>query len=175
MVKIYDLKVISTRSFLPLVTLWPSVSPQKSLIYSLSFQYSGLFFPPHTISSCNLSAPENCPLSKGIVSLLLLHPCKSKSRIKVKYDKITRSYLFWWLSFGKESACNAGFNPWVRKIPWRRKQLPTPAFLPGETHGQRSLVDYSPKGHKESEKDLVAKPPPPLVVLYSARFLKQLK
>ena len=32
-----------------------------------------------------------------------------------------------------------GFGPWVRKIPWRRKWLPTPVFLPGESHGQRSL------------------------------------
>ena len=31
----------------------------------------------------------------------------------------------------------AGFNPWVGKIPWRREQLPTPVFLPGEFHGQR--------------------------------------
>ena len=42
-----------------------------------------------------------------------------------------------------------GFDPWVGKIPWRRKWLPTPAFLPGEFHGQRSLVGYSPWGHKE--------------------------
>ena len=33
-----------------------------------------------------------------------------------------------------------GFDPWVRKIPWRRKWQPTPVFLPGESHGQRSLV-----------------------------------
>ena len=31
-------------------------------------------------------------------------------------------------------------NPWVRKIPWRRKRPPTPVFLPGKFHGQRSLV-----------------------------------
>ena len=37
-----------------------------------------------------------------------------------------------------------GFNPWVEKIPWRREWLPTPVFLPGELHGQRSLVGYSP-------------------------------
>ena len=46
-------------------------------------------------------------------------------------------------SDGKESECNArdpGFNPWVRKIPWRREWLPTPIFLPGEFHGERSLV-----------------------------------
>ena len=46
-------------------------------------------------------------------------------------------------SVGKESACNAGdlrFDPWVGKIPWRRKWLPTPVILPGESHEQRSLV-----------------------------------
>ena len=37
-----------------------------------------------------------------------------------------------------------GFNPWVRKIPWRRKWQPTPVFLPGISHGQRSLAGYSP-------------------------------
>ena len=41
-----------------------------------------------------------------------------------------------------------GFNPWIRKIPWRREQLPTPVFLLGEFHGQRSLEGYSPQGHK---------------------------
>ena len=52
----------------------------------------------------------------------------------------------------KESACNSGdtgFNPRVRKIPWRRDWQPTPVFLPGEFHGQRSLVGYSSWGHKE--------------------------
>ena len=42
------------------------------------------------------------------------------------------------------------FNPWVRKIPWRREWQPTPVFLPGESHGQRSLVGYRPCGSKES-------------------------
>ena len=44
-----------------------------------------------------------------------------------------------------------GFNPWVRKISWRRKWQPTPVFLPGKFHGQRSLVVYSPWGLKESD------------------------
>ena len=49
----------------------------------------------------------------------------------------------------KESACQCrrhrryGFNPWVRKIPWRRKWQPTPVFLPGESSGKRSLGGYS--------------------------------
>ena len=61
-----------------------------------------------------------------------------------------------WLS-GKESTCQCrrcrrhGFNPWVRKIPWKRAWPPTPVFWPGESHGQRSLAGYSPWGHKESD------------------------
>ena len=43
-----------------------------------------------------------------------------------------------------------GFSPWVGKIPWRRKWQSTLVFLSGESHGQRSLVDYSPKGCKET-------------------------
>ena len=55
-----------------------------------------------------------------------------------------------WLS-GKEASCQCrrhGFNPQVEKIPWRRKGQPNPVFLSGEFHGQRSLVGYSPWGHK---------------------------
>ena len=39
-----------------------------------------------------------------------------------------------------------GFDPWVGKIPWRMAWQPTPVFLPGESHGQRSLAGYSPTG-----------------------------
>ena len=55
---------------------------------------------------------------------------------------------------GKESACQSRkcrFDPWVWKIPWNRKWLPTPVFLPGKFHGQKSLVGYSSWGHKESD------------------------
>ena len=51
---------------------------------------------------------------------------------------------------GKESSCKCrrhrrcGLDFWVKKIPWRRTWQPTPVFLPGEFHGQRSLVGYSP-------------------------------
>ena len=44
-----------------------------------------------------------------------------------------------------------GFDPWVGKISWRRAWQPTPAFLPGECHGQRSLVGYNSEGQKESD------------------------
>ena len=61
-----------------------------------------------------------------------------------------------WLS-GKVSACRyriPAFDPWVRKIPWRRRWKPTPVFLPGKSHGQRT---YSPWGCKRLREDLWTK------------------
>ena len=58
------------------------------------------------------------------------------------------------LSDGTESACNAGDQgsiPGVGKIPWKRAWQPTPVFLSGESHGQRSLAGCSPWGCKESD------------------------
>ena len=63
------------------------------------------------------------------------------------------SGLPWWLS-GKEPACQCRrhkrhrFDPWVRKIPWRRKRQPTPVFLPGKFQGWRNLASYSPWGRR---------------------------
>ena len=70
-----------------------------------------------------------------------------------KHACTTFKGLLWCLS-GKESTCQCKrlrFDPWVRKIPWRRKWQPTPVFLPGESHGRRSLVGFSPWGRKESD------------------------
>ena len=47
-----------------------------------------------------------------------------------------------------------GFNPWVGKIPWRRKWQLILIFLPGKLHGQRSLTGYSPWGQQSSETGL---------------------
>ena len=41
------------------------------------------------------------------------------------------------------------FDPWIRKIPWRRAWQPTQVLLPGESPGQRSLAGYSPWGRKQ--------------------------
>ena len=62
----------------------------------------------------------------------------------------------WWFPGGSEgSVClqcgTPELAPWVGKIPWRRKWQLTPVFLPGESHGWRSLVGYSPWGCKESD------------------------
>ena len=61
---------------------------------------------------------------------------------------------------GKKLACQyrghkrCKFYSWIGKIPWRRAQQPTPVFLPGESHGQRSLVGHSPWGCKELGHEL---------------------
>ena len=58
---------------------------------------------------------------------------------------------------GKEPTCQCRrqkrceFDPWVRKIPWRREWQPTPVLLPGESRRQRDLAGFSPQGHKESD------------------------
>ena len=61
-------------------------------------------------------------------------------------------YFFFWLRW--QSVClqhgRPGFDPWIRKIPWRRKWQSTPVLLPGKCHGQRSLVGYSQWDRKES-------------------------
>ena len=62
-----------------------------------------------------------------------------------------------WLKKKKQKKTPAGqcrrhtFDPWVGKIPWRRKWQPTPVLLPGQSHGQRSLVGYR-WGRKESDR-----------------------
>ena len=57
--------------------------------------------------------------------------------------------------FRQERIClrcrRLGFEPWVGKIPWRRKWLPTPVFLPGKSHGQRILMGYCSWGCKVSD------------------------
>ena len=60
---------------------------------------------------------------------------------------------------GKEPACQCRrcrFNPWVRRIPWRRKWQPIPVFLPGKSQGRWRLVGHSPRVHKESNLTEVA-------------------
>ena len=73
-------------------------------------------------------------------------------------DKMSPYYLTEETLGGKQPACLCrrhkicGLDPWVGKMPLRRVWQPTPVFLPGESHRQRSLVGYSPQGHKESNR-----------------------
>ena len=68
----------------------------------------------------------------------------------------------WWLS-GKESACQCRrcrFDPWIGRIPWRKKWQPTPVFLPGKSQGQRRLAGYSPWGLKRVRHNWATKQQP---------------
>ena len=78
------------------------------------------------------------------------------------YGKITivsfASTQLWWglprSCSSKESACQCISDPWVKKIPWKRKWQPTPVFSPGKSYGQKSLADHSPWGCKGVGHDL---------------------
>ena len=75
-----------------------------------------------------------------------------KLQRKTSYEEGIELISSFCASAGKESICNAEwprFDPSVGKIPWRREWQPTPVFLAGESHGQRSLVGYSSWGRKE--------------------------
>ena len=75
-------------------------------------------------------------------------------KVTVLQFKIFKNY------FKKESACQCTrhtFNPWVRKILWKRNWQPTPVFLPGKCHGQRSLAGYGPWGLKRVGHDFATK------------------
>ena len=101
-----------------------------------------LFVPPWTL----MSVTRTCSFSRGLWVkhdlTLLQHPGPNS------YPRSSLGFSV------KNLPANAGwprFDPWVGKIPWRRKWQPTPGFLPGESHGQKSLARYRPWGHRESD------------------------
>ena len=92
--------------------------------------------------------------------------------IMILVSRYSKAGLPCWVS-GRESACNAvdvGLIL-VGKIPWRRAWQPTPVFLPGESHGQRSLVGYSPSGRTESDMTEVTKQQQHLKSSFPSSFL----
>ena len=77
-------------------------------------------------------------LERSMTPLLFSYSCYQVSVCK----ETPLTVLPRWCS-GKGLACQCrrrGFNPWVQKVPWSRKWQPAPVFLPGKSHGQRSLV-----------------------------------
>ena len=95
-------------------------------------------------------AEKYCP--RGILSSVTSHLNREETD-SIRYNYCLFCDSLSWPSFpggasGKEPACQCrrhrrlGFYPWVRKIPWRRAWQSTPAFLPGQSRGQRSLVGY---------------------------------
>ena len=89
-----------------------------------------------------------CPVTQFSHIYVLLNLC-------LIFPLISLMSVFSGGSSGKEFACQCRnhrrckFDPWVRKIPGRKKWQPTPVFLPGKSHRQRSLAGYSPWGRKE--------------------------
>ena len=99
----------------------------------------------------NLFPRFNCHV---LYTKMIRHRCLKNSISSI----IRFEILFPGGSDGKASAYSVGdlglipgFDPWVRKIPWRRKWQPAPVLLPGKSHGRRSVVGYSPWGRKESD------------------------
>ena len=102
-----------------------------------------------------LSPSDTHCLSSGLFLLPNRRPSAARVTVVVPigWHCLPVQGLPWWLR--QYSVClqcgRPGFNPWVGKKPWRRKWQPTPVLLPGKSHGRRSLVGYSPWGHKESD------------------------
>ena len=112
----------------------PHSGPQQQR-FSLSLAYE-------TFKTCHPNFPS-----------LALGQTKSGGKFTNSWNKKGASR---WLN-GKESTCQCmrcrryGFDPWVRKIPWKRKWQPTVVFLPRKFYGQRIFVGYRPWGYKESD------------------------
>jgi len=85
------------------------------------------------------------------VALQVLQPAPHNLCLKILFSHKAASILYSGGSDGRVclQCRRPRFDPWVRKIPWRRKWQSTAVFLPGEFHGQRRLVSYSPWGCKE--------------------------
>ena len=81
------------------------------------------------------------------------HPEGEEGESKYWLNLLTQPGLPWWLWLWRIclQCRRSRFDAWLGKLPWRRTWQPTPVFLPGEPHGQRSLVGYSPWGHRRVE------------------------
>ena len=79
-------------------------------------------------------------LDRGSISL------KCRSQDLHSFEDLGSLGLPWWLRWYRIclQCRRPGFDPWVRKIPWRREWQPTPVFFLGKSHGQRKLEGYSP-------------------------------
>ena len=146
-------------TFLPLLSLWtpssqttlePISSPSKTWISLEALKL--IFFTHSALSLPNFDKPFhlNSHTNNGVAASILGQAFASQRHYIACFS--CQLGLPRWLS-GKESACQCRrdrLDPWIRKNPWRRNWHPTPVFLPGEFHGQRSLTFHSPWDHKES-------------------------
>ena len=128
-----------------LVQLFKNVS--LSLNFTINFYWSAV-----ALQCCVSAAQQNesAPRTRTSPPFWTSFPCRSPKRTKENFSCCTILLQVWLRQSRICLQCKRpGFDPWGGKIPWRREWQPTPVFLPGEFHGQRSLVGYSPQGHKE--------------------------
>ena len=115
------------------LTRWTFVDKVMSLLFNMLSRLVITFLP-----RSNAGDPGSIPGSRSShgegIGHLLLYSWASVVAQMVKNPPACR---------------RPGFIIWIGKIPWRRAWQPTPVFLPGEPHGQRSLVGYSLWGHKQ--------------------------
>ena len=118
-------------------------------------------FSTHNRAHCCSLLGSHTMESEGLLlSWTHGHACFAFEFSRLYSGSILRFCFFWlssnsvckykclrWLRICLQSR-RPRFHPWVRKIPWKKEWLPTPVFLPGRFHGQKSLVGYSPWGHK---------------------------
>ena len=85
-------------------------------------------------------------LQAGILEWVAMLSSRASSQLRDRTHVSCVSCISRWILYhcasNKESACQCrrrGFNPWIKKIPWRKKWQPIPVFLPGKSHEQRSL------------------------------------
>ena len=79
-----------------------------------------------------------------ILELVGLGYWPKEAKLGGKYKDIWASWVVPVVKYPCRRRKRSGFDPWVGKMPWRKACQPTPVFLPGESHGERSLADYSP-------------------------------
>ena len=135
---------------------WPAFSHSSGQGYGRMCGWPGSSDGEYLLQSCLLGWPK---LSWACITISSVRPCFSSLRFKGINLWLTFYGLPWRIS-GKEIAYQCKrlrFNPWVRMISWRKKLQLTPVFLPGKSHGQRSLVGYSPWYCKRAGHNLATK------------------
>ena len=100
------------------------------------------------MNACVCITKSLCCSPETITTLLIGYTPVQNKRFKNRNIVETRKKKIKAINISKEFdgslMLETEFDPWVRKIPWRRKRQPTPVILPGKSHGRRSMVGYSP-------------------------------
>ena len=136
---------------------FPHPYPWQLPVYILVL-WVQLFCIPHVNVIIQYLSFQVWPISLSIMPFSFIHVV-ANDRISfflmTEYCSVIQTHTHTDTDFSDGSVVTSkrckwcGFDPWVGKIPWRKKWKPTPVFLPGKSHEQRSLVGYSPWGWKE--------------------------